>query len=328
MPLYKSDVHVDQALTNYALGYTQPGFVSDVIFPELRVQKDSDKYFVFGTVGGRQIFGFGNEPEASFVWEDGSDFNVLTDGRTTQSYSCVQYAAAATVTEAELRNQDAPLNAFRDHTNFISARLKLVQEIAAASKATTQGNYPAANRTQLSGTSQWSDFTSGVSDPIADIITGAEAVRQSIGAFPNRMVIGAAAWAKLIQHPDIVEVLKYSGPNLGAEGSVAQLFRQVGIESIHVGSAIKNTADEGATESISDVWGKHVVLAHVAPSPGIGIPSYGYRFTSVPMQIERTALPGRRATLLNAVTNWDLEFVCQDSSNDSIGGYLIEDAVA
>ena len=327
MPLFKGDVHIDQALTSMALGYSQPGFVADALFPELRVQKDSDKYFVFGTVGGREVFGFGNEPEAAFAWEDGSDFNVLTDGRTTQSYSCIQYAAAATITESELRNQDAPLNAFRDHANFITERLKLTREIMAATKARTRVNYPAANRTQLSGTSQWSDFSSGVSDPISDVITGAEAIRSSIGRYPNTMVMGAAPWAKLIQHPDVVEILKYTSPSLGAEASVATLFQQVGIQSIHVGAAIKNTADDGATESMSDVWGEDAILAYVAPSPGIGQPSYGYRFTSVPLAIERTALPGKRATLLNAVSNWDFEFVCQDGSADSIGGYLIEDAV-
>ena len=328
MPLFKSDVHIDKALTNMALGYSNASFVADSLFPEVLVQKDSDKYFVYG----REAFGFDATSDADgrlqgFVWEDGSDFNTLTDSRSTQTYSCVQYAAAATVTDTELRNQDAPLNAFRDHARFIQERLMLERELKAATLATAAASYDSSNTTTLSGTSQWSDFTSGVSDPIANVITGAEAVRQQIGRYPNIMGCGASAWVKLIQHPDIVELIKYTSPNLGTEGAVANLFSQVGISEVRVAGAIYNQANQGASESISDVWGGDVVLAYNPPNPGIAIPAFGYRFSSVPLQIERTALPGKRATLLNAVSNWDMEFVCQDASADSIGGYLIEDAV-
>ncbi len=174
MPLTRSDVHVDAPLGAMALGFKQMGLVSDVLFPQLSTKFDSGSYYSFG----RRSFGFANEPEASFAWEDGSDWNVLTDSRSTQTYSCVQYAAASVITNMEIRNQDSPpLSAYRDHANFCVARLNLILEAAAATKATSQGNYPATNRTQLSGTSQWSDYTSGVSDPINDIITGANAIR-------------------------------------------------------------------------------------------------------------------------------------------------------
>tara|TARA_Y100000310_G_scaffold322097_2_gene380678 strand:- start:664 stop:1650 length:987 start_codon:yes stop_codon:yes gene_type:complete len=328
MPLYKGDVHVDKVLTNMALGYTNAMFVADALFPRLKVAKDSDKYFVFGTVGERSVFGHANSPAEAFVWEDGTDWNVISDGRTTQSYTCVQRAAADVVTNTELRNQDAPLNAFRDHTAFIVERLRLELEKLAATKATTQGNYKSTNRTQLSGSSQWSD-QSGTSNPYGDIITGQKAIRQSIGRPGNTFLCSAVTWEDLIQHPDITERIKYTSENIPNEQRIAAMFGAVGIERVVVAGAIKNTADQGQTESISDVWGKHAVLAYVPSSPGIGTPSYGYRFNSSnDVLVARTVLDGKNATLLNAVSRDAFEFVCQDGSADSIGGYLIEDAVA
>ena len=56
---------------------------------------------------------------------------------------------------------------------------------------------------------------------------------------------------------------------------MAQFF---GLDRILVGKAIYDTAKEGQTASKSYVWGKHFLLAYVAPSPGRKRPSLGYTF--------------------------------------------------
>tara|TARA_Y100000296_G_C5171526_1_gene257564 strand:- start:1966 stop:2937 length:972 start_codon:yes stop_codon:yes gene_type:complete len=323
MPLYKSDVHIDRALTSYALGYSNADFVGGLLFPELKVAKDSDKYFVFGTIGKRQIFGDGN---TSTVWEDGTDPPEVSDGRTTQTYSCIQHGLSDKVTDSELRNSDSPLRPFQDKTVFLQELLALDMEKAIATKATTQANYPSANRTQLSGSSQWSD-TSGTSDPINDVMVASDAVRKVVGKWGNTLVVSGEVFIKLLQHPDIMEFSKRHAAALPDEAFFANFFRSAGITRFGVAGGIKNTANEFATESISDVWGKHAVVAYVAPSPAIGTPSYGYNFASIPAQVEREA---RRNHAVKIITsrNWDPEFVCADSNGDAIGGYLIEDAVA
>ena len=307
-----------------AVGYKNSSFVCDSLFPRLSSPVDSNKFFTFGTIGKREIFG--DASTGALEWEDGSDWNVLTDGRSTSTFSCVQRGAASVVTDTEVRNQDAPLNAWRDHAFFLRQRLGLEIEKLAATKATTQANYPESNRTQLASSAQWSHADS---DPYDDIVVAANAIRQATGTWPNTMVVGAAAWIQLIQHADVITHLRYSSSSLPDEAKVANIFRAVGIEKVAVAGAVKNTAESGAAESIGDVWGKHAVLAYVNPSPSIGMPSYGYRFNSSnDMQISRVEMPGKNATLLNAVSRDALEFVSQDSNGDSIAGYLIEDAVA
>ena len=67
MPRYRSDVHVDQALTNISLAYSQSaGFVGNLLFPTVPVAKDSFKYFTYG----RGVFGDGN---TRLEWVDGSN---------------------------------------------------------------------------------------------------------------------------------------------------------------------------------------------------------------------------------------------------------------
>ena len=93
MPLWRSDVHIDQALTNLAIGYSNEGnFVGPSLFPVLTVQKDSDKYFTFGN----ECFGHGQESD--LLWNDGTDLNVLDYTIGTETYTCKQHGAAGVVT--------------------------------------------------------------------------------------------------------------------------------------------------------------------------------------------------------------------------------------
>ncbi len=318
MALYKSDVHIDRALTNLAEGVANQPLVWNALFPELPVAKDSDKFFVYG----RENLGDGN---TDLEWEDGTDPPEVKTSRSTRAYSCAQKGVADYVTDTELRNSDAPLRPFQDRTTFLMDRLMLELEKAAATKATTQANYPAANRTQLSGTDQWDDFAN--SDPIDDVMEASDACRLACGRYANTLVIGAAGHKKLLQHPDIVDFAKRMRGELPAEEFLAKFFIAAGIQRYVVAGAINNTANEDATESIADVWGKHAVLAYVTPRPSIGTPSYGYTFSSIKAKVERE--PRRNnAIKVIASRNWDVEFVSRDSNEDAIAGYLIEDIVS
>ncbi|TPV95988.1 MAG: hypothetical protein B7733_07110 [Myxococcales bacterium FL481] len=295
--------------------------MAQTLFPFVNVQKDSDKYFTYG----RTILGDGN---STSEWLDSTDPPEVTSGRSTQSFSCVQHGLADYVTDEEIRNSDNPLQPFMDTTAELTERLLLELEKQVATKATTQGNYPAANTTQLSGTSQWSDFTNGDSDPIDDILVGIDVIRTQIGKMGNIcLAVGGAVHFKLIQHPDVVDFAKRSLGRLPNNADMVNLFQGLGVNRYVVAGGVKNTADEGAAESISDVWGKHAVLAYPPDSPGLKRPAYGYTFSSVRARVEREPRRNHAVKVIASMT-WDPQFICQDSNGDSIAGYLIEDAVA
>ena len=43
------DLHVDAALSHVSLDFTNDEFIADIISPRIRAEKESDKYFVWGT---------------------------------------------------------------------------------------------------------------------------------------------------------------------------------------------------------------------------------------------------------------------------------------
>lgn len=307
---FKNDVHIDRALTNLSGAYMQGEWAWDKLMPLVRTQSDSDKFFVYDS----SIFGDNN---STSLWNDGADWNMVDYGVSTETFSCIQHAYAGLVTDTVLRNSDAPLNAFRDTTEFLMKRLMLDLEKQVAAKCKTAANYK-------SGLSADKNWTSGGDDPIDNIVDGCDAVRGEIGRYPNTIVMSAAAWKLFAVNSNVQDAIKYtSSSGVATQSAALNFFREFGIERFHVAGAIANVADEGATESIQDVWGTNCILAYVSPTASISQPSYGYTFSSVPGVVERTALPGRRATLLNAVMNWDPQFVMQDGSNDTIAGYLL-----
>ena len=146
-------------------------------------------------------------------------------------------------------------------------------EIQQAALATNAANYASTNKTTLSGTAQWSDFTTGVSDPVKDVEAGKEAIRSQTGKRPTVMVIAAAVFAILKQHPKIIDRLKYTSQAIPTTAILASLFD---IPEVVVGDSLAAT-DAGV---FSDTWGKDVVLAYtpIASLASKGLPSYGYTY--------------------------------------------------
>lgn len=329
----KSDIRIDTRLTNVALGYRNAEHISDVLFPKLPGPiADSGKVMVYGP----NVFGYGNDRS---VWADGTDDNFVDDSISDITYNCVQHARARIVTDTEVRNSDPPHRPFDRAAVLVRARLLLQMERDAATKATTAANYAAAlylDRSVLdAGVWQWSDFTSGKSDPINDVIVACEAVRASIGTGPTVWAMGGSVWAKFCQHPDVIEIIKYGARGVKGNTSavltpeeVQGFFSSFGIKKVAIGKARYNTADQGQTVSTSDVWGKKCVFAHVPDSFGVtGEPTYGFRVSTVDTVIERDP-PAKHAVVIRGVGNWHHMFGIQDGTGDALAGYLLDNVIA
>jgi hypothetical protein len=146
----------------------------------------------------------------------------------------------------------------------------LDREVRVANLIFTLGTYLAANRTTLSGTSQWSDFTN--SNPLDAILTAMDIPVQR----PNIGVIGRQAFTKLQQHPIIVSAVL---GNAGSRGAVAAeaIANLLGLDQLLVGEGFLNTARPGQTLSMSRVWGKHLALLYIDPNGGpMDMPSFGW----------------------------------------------------
>lgn len=302
---------VDPVLTTVAQGYQNAGFVGLSLFPVVTVSERGGKITTFG----KESFSLFNTSRVP-----GANVKRVSFGYSGSPFALEQHAISGIIPLEELEDaRSVPgIDLAAVHVSAVQESIGLRLEYAQATLAATAANYPAGNKITLSGTAQWSDQTSGVSDPVKDIMTGKEAIRAKIGKRPNTMVIGPLVWAALNTHPKIVDRLKYTGRDSLTVDILANLFD---VQKVIVGDAI---FDNNGT--FVDVWGKNVILAYTITESMArrGAPSFGYtyRLTNCPF-VEDIRYDGDiRSWLVPVVDEVAPVIACANA------GYLISSAVA
>ena len=272
-------VHVDQPLTNISIAYLQnaANFVAGQVFPNLPVQKQSDLYYVFDR-------GYFNRDEAK-KRAPGTEAAKVGFDLDTASYFADVWAVKHGIPDQIAANADAVLNLERAAAELVTHKMLIRREKDWAANYFTTGVWG----TDISGVAaspgtdevvQWSDQTSG--DPIANIRSAKTDIMESTGFMPNTMVMSQRVLDALVDHPDIVDRIKYSGgvgntnPAVTTEQALSQLF---GIPRLLVMRGVENTAAEGDSNVHSFIGGKNALLTYAAPTPGIMTPSAGYSFS-------------------------------------------------
>ena len=312
----QGDVHVDAALTNISVAYIQQEdhFVAGRVFPQVRVQKQSDKYFEY-----TQADWFRDEAEVRSPGDEsaGSGFNITS----TSNYFCDVLALHKDVPWQVRNNADAAINPDRDATQFVTQRLLLSQEL----RWITAYFSTAVWGTDSTPGALWSSYTT--SDPITDIETGKETILKNTGREANTLVLDYQVWRQLKHHPDFVDRFKYTSSESVTTEMVARLME---IERILVIKSIKNTAAEGVTATYDFTGSKDALLCYVNPTPGLLQPSAGYNFLwdgvsqglGTDIAISRIEMDTKKATRIEGEVAFDFKVV---SSNL---GYFFSNAVA
>jgi hypothetical protein len=274
---------VDPILSTVAQGYRHQMAVGGFLFP----------YVPVGQRGGK-IISFGREDFALYntVRTPGSPTRRVQFGYAGQSYALESHALEALVPNELLEEALAVpgINLATMKVAKVQSIIALRLEFLQAQLAINAANYAASNKTALSGTSQWSDLTAGVSDPVNVVEVGKEAVRAQIGQTPNTMVIPAKVMVSLKQHPKIIDRIKYTGRDIPTPELLASLFD---VERVVVGKMIYTDA----AGLVQDVWGKSVVLAYTdtASMAEAGAPTFGYTYRLNGYPMVRAPYPDENA---------------------------------
>ena len=142
---------------------------------------------------------------------------------------------------------------------------------------------------EIEGTNAATDYSAGhfmgwddnASDPIKDIRYGIQTITKYGRRKPNKLVLGADAYNTLIDHPDLIERVKYSG----AVGSPAVINTNVlaaifGLEEVMVSETSYNAAGLGAAENTTYALTSDAALLLYAPNAAaLNTPSAGMTFT-------------------------------------------------
>jgi hypothetical protein len=318
-PAGSGNIHIDVALSNISIGFPNPGVVGPELFPQVQVQKQSNKYYIFGREGWL--------PEDD-IRAPGTEANEIPGLQVSlDTYYAQEHALQIAVTDEERENADAPFSPDRDGTELVTAKILIGRELVMKNMATTAANYASGMSVTLAGTSQWSDYVN--SNPISDIKTGIRAINAQIFMDPTVALIPYQVMSILEDHPDIIERIKYSERAILTPEIIAAVLTLPRVVMPGLGI---NTANAGQAASLGYLWGKDVVLAYVPPRAGQRIPAYGYEFVwgyGGRAQIaERWREDKRASDVIRVRRRYDLKQTALDGTGKEIAGYLIKAAVA
>lgn len=272
-----SDVHQNAVLSGISRKYTNDVMIADQVLPVLPVKKESDFYYTY-----TRNWRLPQSKRALGAEANEVDWNVSTD-----TYACEEYALKDFIPDRLRANADKPLNMDVDTTENLVELIQLGREKRVADIVFAGATY-GTQTSALTGVNRWNNYAG--SDPIGDVRTAKATVHASSGKLPNTMVIGYQAYLKLLDHPDILERIKYVMKGKVTADLLASLFE---VDKLLVGRALYDSSQEGGTESLGYIWGKNVALVYAQPSPGIKKVSFGYQFQSRGFRTKKWREEGR-----------------------------------
>lgn len=253
---------VDPILSNVAQGYRHVEHVASTLFPPVPVQKAGGQILEFG----KESFKLYNARRAP-----GAGTKRVQFGYLGRPFALVQDSLEGVLPREYLRDsgQLPGVNLDSRTVNGVMRSLQLTLENDCATLATNAGNYDSDHKIALAGNSKWSD---GSAKPADDIETGKEAIRQSVGIYPNTLLLSARAFKAMKGNPNVVERFKYTSRDSITPEMLANLLD---LERVVVGKAV---AFDDAGAAI-DIWGNNAILAYVPAAPsGMEDPSFGYTY--------------------------------------------------
>lgn len=257
---------VDPILSTHARGYRNSEFVAGSLFPRVTVPNRSMRVIKFGKEAFRML----NTRRAP-----GADKKRVQYGYASDPISLVQDALEGVVPiEHQEEAMSVPgINLGQGAINMVLDAVDLGLEYDSAQLARTAANYDANHKLALTGTARW---TNAASTPQSDIDAGKEAIRRSIGRYPNTLVLGPSSFGGLKRHATIKDQFKYTGRESITAEMLAAFFD---LKRVVVGKAVFLAETAADTAMASDIWGDDAILAYV-PDTGdnFQVPSFGYTY--------------------------------------------------
>ena len=268
---------VDPVLTNVARAFKPSGFIADQVLPIVPVDVDAGQYPVFDgffdSATNNKVADRSVTPEVDFTF-------------STDTFVCEDYRLKATITKKEERNANGALRLRQNKLDVVLTQMAIRREVRAADllRKTTNGG---ALTLGAGVSNKWNVDAATIE---ADIQTGATAVYNATGVGTNTIVIPYLVAYAMSTQQDIREILKYTvnGGDIISMGDRILPATLHGHKVLIPKGTVRNTANDGATRTLAEIWGDHVRLLYVPEGGGgWGIPATGYTFQSQPEVVDR-----------------------------------------
>ena len=294
----QGSTRVNKPLSNISTLYRNDSYIANDVLKNVLVQRESDLYWVYSSQYRLEETARAN----------GAVANMATISFSTSSYRAQEHALKDVITETDAANTDAPLNLQRDITQYLTDQILLRQEVDAMTllfTTTTWGN----NETLVTATS-WSTNATTTSNPIGAVLSATGVILAASSKMPNTLVLGWSGYEVLKENTNIHERIKYVQKSILTKELLASVFD---LDKVAVGTAVRDSAKEGDTESQGFVWGSDALLAYFDPSPGIKKATAATTFRVArkgnPMRVRRWYEDDVEGNFIEVQTKYDMKAV-------------------
>lgn len=243
-------------LTNISLAYRngKDAYVADKVAPFVSVEKDT------GT-----IYNYGKDAIRSYNAEkaDGGEYNKV-DFRVKRSdhYVLNEYGLYAEVTNKDVNNAEAPVDAESDVVELLTENMMVNKERELAAAITTS-----SITNNATPSTKWDVYAT--STPFADIRAGKNTMFTAGGKEANSALIGRNVMSYLLDHPEVIA--RFPGASIITEDMVKNDFAKLfWLDNIYVGRAnyvgdeITSDPDAG---TLTQIWGDIFLLFYGEATP-------------------------------------------------------------
>lgn len=276
----QADLHVNVPLTNVSIAYIQSAdaFIATKVFPKVPVAKQSDLYWKYSKSDWRRT---DVQRRAPATESAGIGWNLDTD-----SYFAHVYAVHKDIDDQIRANADSVFSLDRDASQFVTNQLLLKRDVDWNAKYFTTGVWGTDYTGVASGPTgnQFIQWNSSSSDPIKQFADLQTNFIQSVGRKANKLVLGALSYNALVNHPAILDRIKYTQKGIVTTDLLATLFD---VEQVMVSYATQATGPQIADASAQDAAAsysflsnsKSALLCYTPSAPSLLTPAAGYTFT-------------------------------------------------
>ena len=265
-PTHSEIQAVDPVLTNMLVGYMQASdrFVASKVFPAVSIEKQSGTYYTF-----TKKYWFLDQLEAR---APGGRFARSGYGVETGTCLAQLWGLEHPIADEARANNQMPMALEQAGLQWLAQQSLIRKERAFAADFMVASVWGTDDN---NATTDWDDFTAG--DPVNDVLTARRTISNNTGFDGNSMTLGYIVHQALVNHPDIIDRVKYvqAATLTNVEGALAAAF---GVQNYWVGKASYNSANEGQTFSAAAIVDDDCLVSYVNSAPGIMTASAGYTF--------------------------------------------------
>lgn len=243
MSLQATQFITTNPVENFSYDYAndQTAFVAEKLFPAVPINGRTGKIYQHDRSKLKEVKTEAtSKDEASRV-----DYGVFS-----RDIELEEHKLKGDIDPRDEKDFDRPVSDIRfDTAETILQKLLIRRERKAATLVETTSNYPSALQSALTtGTDRWIDSGGNIESDRAMV---QNAVKLKCGRIPNAAQMSGTSFRLVTTSPYLIERTKYvSGQSI----SVDQLKNMLGVQYLFIGDAVYDSAQEGATENIGDIW--------------------------------------------------------------------------